>query len=189
MNLPNLLTLSRIGFAFVLVYLLLLNSLAGNVWAAIVFLIASLTDFYDGYLAKKKGMISDFGKIMDPISDKVLMLALFFVLAYLGMIMWWMVILIAIREIGVTVDRLYCVNRGLVLAAEKAGKIKTVFQITTISFILIYLILEQAAFANPWFYQIQKPYLGGINGLMAITVGLTIGSGITYFQNKKKALV
>ena len=75
MNLPNILTLSRIGFAFVLVYLLLLNSLTGNIWAAVLFTVASLTDFYDGYLAKKRGLVSNFGKIMDPIADKVLILS------------------------------------------------------------------------------------------------------------------
>jgi CDP-diacylglycerol--glycerol-3-phosphate 3-phosphatidyltransferase len=184
MNLPNVLTVSRIGFAVILVYLLSLNSLAGNIWSAVFFFVASITDFYDGYLAKKKGLTSDFGKIMDPIADKVLMLSLFFVLAHIGMLAWWMVILIAIREMGVTVDRLWLMYHGRVLSAERAGKIKTVFQITTVAVILLYLILDQAAFANRWFYQIQNTYLGLINLLMLITVALTITSGITYFQNR-----
>jgi CDP-diacylglycerol---glycerol-3-phosphate 3-phosphatidyltransferase len=188
MNLPNILTLSRIGFAGIMVYLLLWNSLTGNLWAAFVFFIASLTDFYDGYIAKKRGLISDFGKIMDPISDKVLILSIFVVLAYLGMLPWWMVSLIALREIVVTIDRLIVMRQGKVLAAEKAGKIKTVFQITTISVILLYLILDQSVFAHSWFYQIQKPYLGTINALMVITVALTLASGASYFKNKRNVL-
>ena len=184
MNLPNILTLSRIGFAFVLVYLLLLNSLTGNMWAAFFFIIASLTDYYDGYLAKKNGLISDFGKIMDPISDKIMMLSIFFALASIGRVMWWMVILIAIREIVVTVDRLISMRNGQVLAAERAGKLKTVFQMVSVSLILIYLILDQAAFAHDWFYQIEKVYLGWVNVFMLITVVLTVVSGWMYFQNK-----
>lgn len=185
---PNVLTVSRIGFAVLLVFLLLQNSLAGNILAVIVFTLASLTDFYDGYLAKKKSTVSDFGKIMDPIADKVLMLSVFFVLVYLGMAALWMVILIAVREILVTLDRLWRTCRGQVLAAEMAGKIKTVFQIITISLILIYLILEQSAFAHGWFYQIQKFYLGGINVFMVITVLITLVSGAAYFQNRFKRL-
>ncbi len=184
MNLPNILTLSRIGFAVVLVYLLLLNSLTGHIWAAIFFAVASITDFYDGYLAKRNGLISDFGKIMDPIADKVLILSIFFVLAYMGMLVWWMVILIAFREIWITVDRLLSMRKGQVLAAERAGKIKTVFQIATISIILLYLILTQASIASNWFNPIQNSYLLVIKIFMIMTVFLTIGSGLIYFQNK-----
>lgn len=185
---PNILTVSRIGFAVLLVFLLLQNSLTGNILAIIVFTLASLTDFYDGYLAKKKSTISDFGKIMDPIADKILMLSVFFVLVHLGMVALWMVILIAAREILVTLDRLWCTCRGQVLAAEMAGKIKTVFQMITVSLILLYLILDQAAFANSWFYQIQKFYLGWINVFMVITVLVTVVSGVAYFQNRLKRL-
>ena len=187
MNWPNILTLSRVAFAFIVVYLLLLNSLIGDILAAAAFALASLTDFYDGYLAKKKGLISDFGKIMDPIADKVLMLSIFSCLAYMGLIDGWMVLLIAIREIGITVDRLWCMKKGQVLAAERAGKIKTAFQILTVSFILIYLILEQMAFSYDWFYQIQGYYLSGIDFLMMITVLLTLVSGVSYFRNKFKS--
>ena len=106
MNLPNVLTLSRIVLAVVLVFLLEENSSMGNILAVIVFAIASLTDFYDGHLAKTRGLVSDFGKIMDPIADKILLLSAFGVLAHIGMIAWWMFIVIAIREILVTVSRL-----------------------------------------------------------------------------------
>lgn len=187
MNLPNLLTLSRIFIAVVIVWLLLLNSLAGNIGAAVFFIIASITDFYDGYLAKKYGLTSDFGKLMDPIADKVLMLSIFTVLAVVGMVAWWMVLIIALREVWVTIDRLLMMRRGIVLAAEQLGKIKTVLQIVTVSVILLYLILDQATFAHQWIYKIQNTYLGCINGLMLISVVLTVWSGVGYWQSRKKA--
>jgi CDP-diacylglycerol--glycerol-3-phosphate 3-phosphatidyltransferase len=186
MNLPNILTLSRIGFAGIIVYLLLLNSMVSHYWAALVFILASITDYYDGFLAKKHGLITDFGKIMDPIADKVLMLSIFFTLAYLGVLAWWMVMIIALREIIVTVDRLWCMRQGQVLPAEKAGKIKTVLQILAVGVILIYLILDQAEFANSWFHQFQKIYLGGINVIMAMVVGITVYSGVSYWNQRTK---
>jgi CDP-diacylglycerol--glycerol-3-phosphate 3-phosphatidyltransferase len=184
MNLPNILTLSRIGFAGIIVYLLLLNSLVSHYWAALVFILASITDYYDGSLAKRYGMITDFGKIMDPIADKVLMLSIFFTLAFLGVLAWWMVMIIALREIVVTIDRLWRMRQGQVLPAEKAGKIKTVLQIVAVAFILIYLILDQAEFAYSWFHQFQNIYLAGINGVMTIVVGVTVYSGLSYWKQR-----
>src|ERR1700733_13732122 len=129
MNLPNILTCSRIVLALVLVILLEKSTEIGNVGAVIVFTVASLTDFCDGHLARTRGLVSNFGKIMDPIADKVLILSAFGVLAHMGVIAWWMFIVIAIREIAVTISRLINRHQGHVLAAEKAGKFKTVTQI------------------------------------------------------------
>jgi len=189
MNLPNLLTLSRIGFAAIIVYLLMLNTLAGNAWAAVFFVIASITDFFDGYLAKKQGLVSDFGKIMDPIADKVLMLSIFTVLANIGLIQWWMVALIAVREVAVTVDRLWAMTHGYVSAAEQLGKIKTVLQILTVGVIFVYLILEQVSKPHSWFLDHQNNCLEAIQVLMGATVVITIWSGISYWQgrNRKKS--
>ena len=184
MNLPNILTLSRIVFAFFIVLLLLANTLAGHITAALLFVIAAGTDFYDGYLAKRQGLSSDFGKIMDPISDKVLMLAVFGVLAHLGMVAWWMVIAMAAREVAVTVFRLQAMAQGLVLAAERAGKIKTACQMLTIAAILLFLITEQSEFAVDWFYRVQMGWRSLINVLMVASVFLTVGSGVLYFRDK-----
>jgi len=186
MNLPNVLTLSRIVFAFFIVLLLLSSSLAGYIAAAVFFTAASLTDFYDGHLAKKRGAISDFGKIMDPIADKVLMLAIFGALAYLGIVPWWMVICIAVREVTVTASRLAAMAAGQVQAAEAAGKIKTVCQIVTISLILLFMIVEQSAFAAGWFYRIEAGWRVLIQMFMIATLVLTLFSGALYFKNKWK---
>ena len=186
LNLPNILTLSRIGLAVVLVFLLEEGSLRSNVLAAIIFGFASLTDFYDGYLAKKRGLVSDFGKIMDPIADKVLLLSMFWVLADIGMIDWWMVIIIALRESIVTVSRLCAMRQGKVLAAERAGKIKTVVQIVAVSMILLFLVLRQCEHCSFWFAHVQGLWFNINYGLMATAVILTVYSGIDYFRQKSK---
>ncbi|MBF0571286.1 MAG: CDP-diacylglycerol--glycerol-3-phosphate 3-phosphatidyltransferase [Candidatus Omnitrophica bacterium] len=186
MNLPNVLTLSRIFFAGVLVFLLEGRSSTGNILAVIVFAIASFTDFYDGHLAKKRGLVSDFGKIMDPVADKILLLSVFGVLAHIARIEWWMFIVIAIREILVTLSRLWAMRHGQVIAAERAGKIKTVVQIIAVSSILLYLAAQQSDYYSSWFYNFQSIWLGVNHALMLVAVILTIYSGIEYFRNKSK---
>src|SRR3972149_6492846 len=128
MNLPNALTISRIVLTFLFIFFICSAGLISKFIAAVLFLIASLTDFYDGYYAKKYQLTSDFGKIMDPIADKVLVLAAFFVFTHMRLIPVWMFALIFIREVLITGWRLAAVLTGEVLAAEKAGKIKTVSQ-------------------------------------------------------------
>ncbi len=184
MTLPNILTLSRFVFAALIFVLLLYNTLASIIAATVFFLIASITDYYDGYLAKKHGLISDFGKIMDPIADKVLMIVVFAALAYLGMMDWWMLMAISIREVTVTVSRLRAMARGQVLAAEQAGKIKTVCQMVSIGAALLFLICEQSSFARPWFYKSEPQWRGFVQLMMLVSVFLTVSSGFTYFRNK-----
>ena len=176
MNLPNILTMSRIVLAVVLVFLLGQGSSIGNILGVVVFIIASLTDFYDGHLAKQQGLVSDFGKIMDPIADKILLLSVFGVLAHIGMIAWWMFIVIAIREILVTMSRLWACHQGQVLAAERVGKIKTVIQMMAVLVILFYLVAKPGDFRSLW--------LGLINVFMWAAVILTVYSGAEYFRNK-----
>jgi len=184
LNLPNVLTLSRIVLAVVIVFLLEQGSSMGNILAAIVFAIASLTDFYDGHLAKKRGLISDFGKIMDPVADKILLLSVFGVLAHIGMVAWWMFLVIAIREVLVTGSRFWACRQGQVLAAERAGKIKTVVQIIAVSSILLYLVAQQSDFCSFWFYNAQRIWLLVNNVLMIAAVVMTVYSGVEYFRKK-----
>ena len=185
LNLPNVLTLSRIIMAFVLVLLLEANTSMGNILAALVFAAASLTDFYDGHLAKTRGLVSNFGKIMDPIADKILILSTFGVLAHIGMVAWWMFIVIALREVLVTASRLIAMRRGQVLAAERAGKVKTVVQIIAISAILLYLVAQRLESCSYWFYNAQGVWLRGNDILMIWAVIMTLYSGIDYFRTKK----
>jgi CDP-diacylglycerol---glycerol-3-phosphate 3-phosphatidyltransferase len=188
MNIANILTLSRMILALFIVVLLLNNSLWACTMAFILFVVAALTDFCDGYCAKKMGLVSDFGKIMDPIADKVLMIAVFSVLAYLGPVPAWMVLIIAAREILVTISRLKARQKGQVLAAESAGKIKTAFQMAAVIVILVFMIAEQSAYTAGWFYRVQQVWLLIINILMYIVVGLTLFSGIEYYKNNRAKL-
>ena len=116
----------------------------------------------------------------------VLCAAVFGVLAHLGMVVWWMVIAIAIREVAVTVSRLRAMTRGQVLPAESAGKIKTVCQMLTIAVVLLFLIADQSLFAVHWFYKVEIGWRSLINVLMAASVFLTIGSGVRYFRDRWK---
>ncbi len=186
MNLPNVLTISRIVLAIVLVFLLEEGSSMGNILAVIVFAIAASTDFYDGHLAKSRGLVSNFGKIMDPIADKILLLSVLGVLAHIGMIAWWIFIVIAVREILVTASRLLVMRKGQVLAAERAGKIKTVVQIIAVSATLLYLAAQQSEYCSFWFYNVQRIWLGINDVLMILAVIVTVYSGIDYFRSKSK---
>lgn len=187
MNLPNLLTLSRVLFAAVLVYLLNEKTLAGNVLATVVFALASLTDFYDGHLAKTRGMVSDFGKIMDPVADKILLLSAFGVLAHIGMVAWWMFDVIAAREVLVTLSRLIAMKQGRILGAERTGKIKTVVQIAAVSVTLLYLVVERCDFAGDWFLTVEVTWRWLIYALMFAAVLLTLYSGADYFLNQSRS--
>jgi len=185
LNLPNVLTFSRVVLAIVLVVLLEERSSRGNIQAVFVFMTASLTDFYDGYFARTKGIVSNFGKIMDPIADKILLLSALGALAHIGMFAWWIFAVIAIREVLVTASRLMRMRQGQVLAAERAGKIKTVSQIIAVSSILLYMVFQQPEPSSQGFYNIQRIWLI-LNGfLMLAAVILTVYSGIDYFRNKK----
>ncbi|MBF0511505.1 MAG: CDP-diacylglycerol--glycerol-3-phosphate 3-phosphatidyltransferase [Candidatus Omnitrophica bacterium] len=180
-NIPNILTVARIILAVILVFLLKEASFKSDVMAIIVFAVASLTDFYDGYFARTRGLVSDFGKIMDPIADKVLILCVLGVFARMGIIALWMFAVIAIREIVVTISRIMAMQKGKVLAAERAGKIKTVCQISAISFILLYLTFQQSGLFISCFHAIQ-PLWALINQVwMILAVILTVYSGIEYF--------
>lgn len=162
------------------------DSLSSTIFAAIVFAVAALTDLLDGYIAKKKGLVTDFGKIMDPVADKFLILTAFMVFVQMGVLQAWMVVLICIREVAVTFSRVARLRRGQVIAAEKSGKIKTVSQILCISIVLIFLILEKSNFAQGWSQSVENGWGLVINILMFATVILTVNSGVSYFFNLRK---
>lgn len=189
MNLPNILTISRFFWTVLFIYLLGQNSLPSMILAAFVFTVAAFTDFLDGYLAKKKNLITDFGKIMDPVADKVLILSALVMFVRLGVLEPWMVVLVFIREVTVTFSRVVRLGRGQVIAAEKAGKVKTVFQIVSICVILLFLILEQSNLSQNWSSSVELGWGALINTLMFVTVLLTVHSGLLYFLNLREQRV
>ena len=140
-QLPNAITIARIPLAVVFFVLLLLagtfgaDSLTMRWVAGALFVLAISTDWVDGYLARRYDIVSDFGKLWDPIADKLLTGAGFLGLAILGEVQWWIVILILIREWGITVHRFMIVHEHVVAAAWM-GKIKTVVQAVALSWAL-----------------------------------------------------
>ncbi len=180
MNLPNLLTLTR--FFLTCIFIILVQQGAeGSGWAMLIFLIAVATDFMDGYIARKYDLITPFGKLMDPVADKFLTLAAFFMLAFEGLFPLWMVVVIAVREMLVTASRVQYMTRGQVIPAEQTGKIKTVVQMTTIVVALVYRM------ALAWPDSFFKFYWQGMIFLLIIfSVILTVWSGVEYFRNLPK---
>jgi len=127
-NLPTVLTLSRIVFIPVFIFTVVQHPLFG----AVVFGIASLTDFLDGYLARRLNMITKFGIILDPIVDKFLIVAALFVLVDMGRLPSWIAIIITVREFLVTALRVVALSKDIIIPAEIGGKLKTTTQIAAI---------------------------------------------------------
>ncbi len=135
MNLPNLLTLSRVPFLFFIAALLYWRFPFSYSLALVVFVMAGLTDWLDGKIARDRGMISVFGQLMDALTDKILTVGLFITFLAVGLLPDWMVIMVLFilsREFLITGLRMVAAAKNRVLPAERAGKIKTVFQIVSI---------------------------------------------------------
>lgn len=181
MNLPNLLSLSRIVFLFIIAGLLFVEFTGAVTLAFVLFIIASITDWADGYVARRYNMITNFGKLMDALSDKVLTVGMFVALLSVpSLLPPWSVFLILIiigREFLITGLRLVAASRGVVLAAEKGGKIKTVFQIIAISLLLLAHLLVQDYNIQGWI-QVWA-YRLGMAAFFVATL-LTVMSGYTY---------
>ena len=136
-NLPNALTVLRLVLVPAFIVLGLQQSW-GALWAAfVVFALAAITDRFDGELARSWGQITDFGRIADPIADKALTLCGFGLLSYQGFLPWWLTILIAVRELGITAMRAFFLRRGVVVSANQAGKQKTFMQMVALGTLLI----------------------------------------------------
>jgi CDP-diacylglycerol--glycerol-3-phosphate 3-phosphatidyltransferase len=132
MNLPNLLTLSRIPLMFIIVGLLYMDWTGAATLAFVLFVVAGVTDWLDGLVARKQGLVSTFGILMDALTDKVLMLGLMIALVDLDKISIFLVLLILGREFMITGMRLVAATKGVVVSAERSGKQKTMTQILSI---------------------------------------------------------
>jgi len=189
MNLPNKITLSRIFLTFVFLYLLFRHGVIGKACSLIIFTFVAASDYWDGLIAKRKNLVTDFGKIMDPIADKIFVLGAFIAFVQLGIIEVWMVIIIIIRELIITQLRLYALSQKKVLAAERAGKHKTVSQMVAIFVVLCYLLVKEMLM-NFGYWNIGWEHFFNISIylLMLITVALTFISGISYLWRNRKLI-
>jgi len=188
LSLPNVLTILRIILTVLFIYLFYQNGLGSRLLALIVFTLASLTDYFDGYLARKYDLITSFGKLMDPIADKFLILSAFFIFMQLQLIAAWMFIAIFAREVIVTGLRLAAVKRETVLAAEGAGKLKTVLQIVAVYLIIILTVLIQLTNDTQSFQLLMRQAFTGINYFMLVVVIVTLWSGFLFIWNNRKEI-
>ena len=185
MNLPNKLTISRIILTFIFMFFLFSKGTAAKYAALGIFIAASLTDFYDGFIARKRGQITNFGKLMDPVADKLLTLAAFLAFVEMGLIPAWMVVIIIMRELFITGIRLIAFGRGNVLAAESGGKHKTISQIAAIFLILVFLAAKESLirFWNPVF---ELYFKRAVFYIMFFVVILTMTSAVSFFKKNRK---
>jgi CDP-diacylglycerol--glycerol-3-phosphate 3-phosphatidyltransferase len=176
--LPNLLSIFRILLSPVFVLLVLFpDSLTINIVVLSIFIMASITDFLDGYLARKLNLITDTGKVLDPIADKFMVGFFLIVFAMLHLVYWWVAILIIFREVFVTIHRFYLLSKGEVIGAEKSGKLKMGSQVTMIIVTLLWLIASKLNYSP----QLSEHLHTTANITIWLALILTILSGVDYF--------
>lgn len=188
MNLANKLTISRIGLTFVFMLFLFSKGSAAKVAALVVFLAACLTDMLDGFIAKKTNTVTDFGRLMDPIADKILVLAAFLAFVEMELVPAWIVVIIMLREFLVTGLRILALNKGKVISADEGGRHKTVSQYVAIFTTLLFMIFREVGvkvfkFWNP---PIECVWRDMIFLLMLITMALTTASGVSYLVKNRE---
>lgn len=185
-NIPNILTLIRIALIPVLAVLLLSPSREAGFWAAAVFAVASITDWLDGYLARRMGIVTVFGKFLDPIADKLMVMAALIMILPFERVPAWMVLVILGREIIITGLRGIASTEGIVISASDLGKFKTIFQMVAIIGLLLH-------YDYHWFFGIDHPYLvvnmhnAGMFYLWIATI-MTVWSGVDYLAKFMKVI-
>jgi CDP-diacylglycerol--glycerol-3-phosphate 3-phosphatidyltransferase/cardiolipin synthase len=206
MNIPNKLSILRIALIpAVLIFLLPVKIFFiepigwnefvlgfGRVIAGILFIVASLTDYADGRIARKYNLITDLGKFLDSLADKMLVISVLIALVQLGRVSSVFVVIIVLREFMVTGIRLIASKKGVVMAAELIGKIKTVTQMAAIIYLLFEPLLTQIlkiVFGISSLSSIEESVIIVGNGLFIISVIMTIISGLDYMIRNRKYLV
>jgi CDP-diacylglycerol--glycerol-3-phosphate 3-phosphatidyltransferase len=189
MNLANRITMSRILLTFVFMFFLFCHGLIFKILSLVVFILAALSDWFDGMIAQRRNMVTDFGRLMDPIADKILVLAAFAAFVQLQLIDAWMFVIIVSREILITSLRLFALNKGKVLSAARAGKHKTVLQMGVIFLILGFILFKEIVLRYyTWNPGWENVFRQGIFVLMLVTVGSTLYSGLSYLWENRKVI-
>ena len=181
MNLPNKLTISRIVLSPIFMVFFLIDNLYTRYFALFIFSAASLTDLYDGYLARKTGIITSFGKFMDPLADKILTSTALISFASLGHVQPWMVLMIIGRDFIVTGLRSVAAYRGLIILPSRVAKWKTASQMVVIVIILLYINIRTTLLAyGQWDLEIDPIAWIVLNSMVFISMVLTVSSGLDY---------
>jgi len=177
-NVPNAITIVRILMAPLVFWLLLADAGADGPmrwWAAVLFIIAISTDWVDGWLARSRGLVTDLGKILDPIADKLLTSGALVCLSILGELWWWVTIVIVVREVGITIWRFVELGRGNVVPASSGGKAKTMAQSIAISLALLPLW----TLVGDWIFWVNWVAMG-------VALVLTVWSGLLYLRDARR---
>jgi CDP-diacylglycerol--glycerol-3-phosphate 3-phosphatidyltransferase len=171
LNVPNLLTVLRILLVPVIVVALLAETPNGDTLAAVVFAVAAFTDGLDGYIARSKGSITTFGKLMDPLADKLMIIAPLVLLVSLNRLAAWVAMVIIAREFAVTALRMVAAEQGVVISASPLGKVKTFTQVVAIFAVI-------AVTSTPLW----------VDALVYLAVLATVVSGADYFFGLRRRL-
>ena len=174
-NIANALTVVRLVLVPVFIVMVLRGNDMGMLVATAVFTVAALTDKLDGYLARRLNLITNFGKLADPIADKALTMSALVLLSCLGQLWWWVTIVIIVRELGITFMRMAMVRKGAVMAASKGGKLKTTLQMVAIVGLLM-----------PWQMFLPDAIASGLIApalcIMMVALLVTVVTGVDYVQ-------
>jgi CDP-diacylglycerol---glycerol-3-phosphate 3-phosphatidyltransferase len=193
-NLPNAITFSRLIMTAAFVIAVSQRSLSGYGIGLVLFVVAAISDWLDGYLARKMGLVTPLGKLMDPLADKILVSAAFVFFTEQNLCPVWVTALIIGREFLVTGLRQIAIEAGHVLAADRLGKWKTTFQLAYLITGLVWLTADHAASQNPllaWLGNLAKPSNAGgwlQPALLWGAVSLTMISGWNYLWNSRTLL-
>ncbi len=188
MSLPNILTFLRILLTPIFIICLFGEFEQAKMWALSIFVIASITDAYDGYYARKNNLVTDTGRFLDPLADKILVSSAFISFAIMDLIDFWMVGLIIFRDLFVTGLRMIMTRNGFTMMTSKIAKSKTLVQIAIIIFILLFLSIKgyNEPFFQSFIYFIKEYQL--IYYLTMLATLFTIYTGFTYIQDNRKAI-
>jgi CDP-diacylglycerol--glycerol-3-phosphate 3-phosphatidyltransferase len=185
-TIPNQLTILRIGLTPIFVILFVKEIPFSQFIASIVYLLASITDWYDGWFARRFGVITRWGQFMDPLADKFLVSSALIVFAWLRYTFWWMVLIIIVRDILITSIRIYTIYKGSPLVTSNLAKWKTFIQMTVILIILLFINYLNYYGSGSVNYQAQ--YLDFIGLLMFIVTIITIASGAIYIKENYRLI-
>lgn len=181
MNLPNQLTVGRLGMTAAFVAVTSIPCRYQATVAIVLFAIAGITDWLDGWLARRWNLITDFGKLMDPLADKILVTAALLYLLQVGRVPLWMAVVMVSREFLITGLRLIASSKGVVIPADKAGKHKTISQLVAILVALFCLATAEQGLSGQWLSLLGAATIW----LFAWATLITVASGLWYFWKNR----
>jgi len=190
MILPNQLTILRIVLTPIFLYLFISDDLLMKQISLVIFIVAALSDWYDGWLARKFNYVTEWGKFMDPLADKILTSSAFIGFVLVGLLQWWMVAIILVRDFTITSLRIYADRKGLVFTTSYYAKWKTVLQMVFLYYLLLIYIGSVTPELNKMFNEEFQALLNLdlLYFIMLLITIITVHSGL-YYINKNKELV